>query len=306
MSTPVAGMIGLGNMGGRMVRRLVAAGHRVVGYDVDSTRAAAIGCEPAASVGDLAAQVSVVLLSLPDSSVVERVVLGDGGLLQSCREGQVVVDLGTSSPASTVRLHERFAERGVELLDAGISGGAAAAEAGSLTLMVGGSADVLAGLTWVTDPIAAAVVHMGATGNGHLTKVLNNFLNAVSLAATAEVMVAARKADLDLSRVLEVLNSSSGVNFATQKRFPAIIRGDYLEGGLTNALMTKDVALYVAALADLGVTSLNAAGPLASFGLANNLGYADQISHRVVDALGDAAGGVRLCPADESREGEDA
>ncbi|MBF4770520.1 NAD(P)-dependent oxidoreductase [Nocardioides agariphilus] len=298
-------MVGLGNMGGRMTRRLVAAGHRVLGYDVDPARAAEIGCEPAASVADLAAEATVVLLSLPDSGVVERVVLGDGGLLQSCHEGQVVVDLGTSSPASTVRLHARFGERGVELLDAGISGGAVAAEAGSLTLMVGGSAQTLEDLAWVTDPIAASVVHMGAPGNGHLTKVLNNFLNAVSLAATSEVMVAARKAGLDLARVLDVLNSSSGVNFATQKRFPAIITGDYLEGGLTNALMTKDVALYVAALADLGVTSLNAAGPLASFGLANNLGYADQISNRVVDALGDAAGGVRLHSSDEHSE-EDA
>jgi 3-hydroxyisobutyrate dehydrogenase len=135
---------------------------------------------------------------------------------------------------------------------------------------------------------------MGAPGAGHTAKLLNNFLNAVSLAATAEVMVAGRKAGLDLAQLLDVLNSSSGVNFATRNRFPHIVRGDYLEGGLTGRLMTKDVALYVELVGRLGVPSLNAAGPLASFGLAENLGYGDQISNRVVDAIGDVAGGVRV------------
>ena len=294
MSQETIGVIGLGNMGGRMAARLVGAGLRVVGYDVDSARASRVGCIPVASVAELVDETDVVLLSLPDSKVVEAVVLGDDGILAHSRTGQVVIDLGTSSPSSTVRLHNLFQQRGVDLLDAGISGGASAAEAGTLTLMVGGSARQLERLSWVTAPIASKVVYMGQAGNGHLTKVLNNFLNAVSLSATAEVMVAARKADLDLERVLEVLNSSSGVNFATMKRFPFIVKGDYLEGGLTNSLMTKDVALYVEATAALGIASLNAAGPLASFGLANNLGYADKISNRVVDALGDAAGGIRL------------
>ncbi len=110
---------------------------------------------------------------------------------------------------------------------------------------------------------------MGASGAGHTTKLLNNFLNAVSLAATAEVMVAGKKAGLDLHLLLDVLNSSSGVNFATLNRFPKIVDGDYLEGGLTGKLMTKDVVLYVDCLHQLGVTSLNAAGPMACFGLAH-------------------------------------
>jgi 3-hydroxyisobutyrate dehydrogenase len=116
----------------------------------------------------------------------------------------------------------------------------------------------------------------------------------VSLAATAEVMVAGKKAGLDLHRLLDVLNSSSGVNFATQNRFPKIVDGDSLEGGLTAKLMTKDVVLYIDRIRELGVSSLNASGPLASFGLATALGYGDQISNRVVDAIGDVSGGVRL------------
>ncbi|QGY02450.1 NAD(P)-dependent oxidoreductase [Methylobacterium mesophilicum SR1.6/6] len=288
------GFIGLGNMGGRMTRRLTGAGIDVVGFDTDREAASRWGATDAASIAAVVGEADVVLMSLPDSKVVERVVLGEGGVLAGCRDGQIVVDLSTASASSTRRIAAALAERGVAYVDAGISGGAAAAEKGTLTLMVGGDPAVIDRLDWVFAPIAQKVVVMGASGAGHTTKLLNNFLNAVSLAATAEVMVAGRKAGLDLHRLLEVLNASSGVNFATLNRFPKIVDGDYLEGGLTGKLMTKDVVLYTDLLHELGVASLNASGPMASFGLATALGYGDVISNRVVDAIGDVSGGVRL------------
>ncbi|MBW0115028.1 NAD(P)-dependent oxidoreductase [Pseudonocardia abyssalis] len=288
------GFVGLGNMGGRMTRRLVDAGFEVVGFDPRPGAAEAVGATPAADPAEVARRARVLLLSLPDSRVVEPVVRGTDGLLAGARPGTTIVDLSTASPSSTTALHAEAAEKGVRYLDAGISGGAAAAEKGTLTIMVGGSADALAEIGWALEPIAAHVHHMGAAGTGHTAKLLNNFLNAVSLAATAEVMVAGRKAGLDLPQLLDVLNSSSGVNFATQNRFPHIVRGDYLEGGLTGRLMTKDVGLYVDLVGRLGVPSLNAAGPLASFGLAESLGYGDEISNRVVDAIGDVSGSVRV------------
>lgn len=294
MTSRRVGFIGLGNMGGRMTRRLAGAGYEVLGYDPVAGKAEAAGAIPADSVAAVVTGSDCVLMSLPDSSVIEPVVLGPAGVLASCRPGQVIVDLSTAAPGSTIRLHAALAERGAEYLDAGISGGAAAAETGTLTIMVGGAEAALQSVAGVFEPIAAKVVYMGASGAGHTTKILNNFLNAVSLAATAEVMVAARLAGLDLGRVLEVINTSSGVNFASLHRFPHIIRGDYLEGGLTSALMTKDIVLYADCLRELGAPSLLTSGPLAAFGLASSLGYANQISNKVVDAIGDLAGGVRL------------
>jgi 3-hydroxyisobutyrate dehydrogenase len=288
------GVIGLGNMGGRIAARIAAAGRTVAGYDTDASRARALGIEAVASITELVERADVVLLSLPDSSVVEPVVEGPGGILAAGREGLVVVDLSTSSPSSTARLGALLGARGVALVDAGISGGAAAAEKGTLTIMAGGDPGALEAVRGVLETFSTRVVHMGASGSGHTTKLLNNFLNAVTLAATAEVMVAARLAGLDLHRVLEVINSSSGVSFASQQRFPHIIEGDYLEGGLTSRLMMKDLALYVDMLRELRAPSLNVGGPLASFGLALGLGYGEQISNRVVDAIGDVAGGVRL------------
>jgi 3-hydroxyisobutyrate dehydrogenase len=229
---------------------------------------------------------------------------GADGILSSCRAGQTVVDLSTAAASSTIRLNALFKQRGVQYIDAGISGGAAAAEKGTLTLMVGGDAAAIEAIQWVFKPIATKALTMGESGAGHTTKLLNNFLNAVSLSATAEVMVAGKKAGLDLHRLLDVLNSSSGVNFATQNRFPKIVDGDYLEGGLTSKLMTKDVVLYIDRVRELGVSSLNSSGPLASFGLATALGYGDLISNRVVDAIGDVSGGVRLKDAENSSTGE--
>ncbi|MDP3951848.1 NAD(P)-dependent oxidoreductase [Microbacterium sp.] len=295
------GFIGLGNMGGRIARRIVDSGHEVLGYDLSAEAIGAAGATDAGTVSALVSGSDVVLMSLPDSKVVERVVFGEGGLLVATRPGQVVVDLSTAAPESTRKIAARLADDGISYLDAGVSGGAAAAEKGSLTLMVGGDGAALERIDELLRSFATQIFHIGESGAGHTTKLLNNFLNAVALAATAETMVAAKAAGLDLAMVLDVFNASSGVNFATLNRFPKIITGDYLEGGLSNSLMLKDVTLYVELLGQLGVASLNSTGPIASFGLARALGYADAISNTVVDALGDISGGIRL--ADDKEEG---
>jgi len=288
------GFVGLGNMGGRITRRLVDAGYRVVGSDVDPERITQCGAVQAKSLSDLSSQCDYIFMSLPDSHVVEAVVEGVDGLLAHARAGQVVIDLSTAAANSTIRLAELFSKQGVTFIDAGISGGAAAAEKGTLTLMVGGDKLEVDRIKDLLKPFSTKVAYMGVSGAGHTTKLLNNFLNAVSLAATSEVMVAGKKAGLDMHVLLDILNSSSGINFATLNRFPKIVDGDYLEGGLTGKLMTKDVVLYVDRLRELGVVSLNASGPMASFGLGTALGYGDVISNRVVDAIGDISGGVRL------------
>jgi 3-hydroxyisobutyrate dehydrogenase len=111
-SDAAIGMVGLGNMGGRIARRMLAAGHAVIGYDVERGRIAAAGVRGVDDVASLVEQVEIVFMSLPDSSVVEAVVLGDDGVLVRCRAGQVAIDLSTSAPSSSVRLHSMLGERG--------------------------------------------------------------------------------------------------------------------------------------------------------------------------------------------------
>lgn len=294
MTEPVIGFIGLGNMGGRMTRCITAKGIEVIGFDAHTPNIEGAGASAGASAGDVTDRAQLVFLSLPDSRVVEKVVLGEDGVLAHASEGQIVVDLSTANPRSTRGIASALAEKGAHYLDAGISGGAAAAEKGTLTLMVGGEEPALASAREAMSHFASNIVYMGPSGAGHTTKLLNNFLNAVALSATAEVMVAGRSAGLDMDALLGVLNTSSGVNFATLNRFPKIVHGDYLKGGLSNALMMKDVLLYTELIAGLGIAGLHASGPLASFGAAMATGRSSEISNTVVDVLGDLSGGVRL------------
>lgn len=302
MTGQSVGMIGCGNMGGRIARRLIETGVDVVGYDPNAAQLERFGIPPAASIAELVKERSVIFCSLPNSRIVENVLIGADSVQAHAIAGQVVLDLSTSSPASSRHIHAALAEQGVRFIDAGVSGGPAAARRGKLTLMAGGDESALEGIRWAIDPFCSTVHYMGSPGAGHTTKLLNNFLNAVSLSSAAEAMIAARVAGLDLRKFLEVLNQSTGQNHATLHRFPYIIDGNYLEGGLTVGLMLKDLLLYEELADDLSVSTFNAAGSLAAFRAARGLGYNDQVSNRVVDALGDLAGGTRVSdPQAETR-----
>lgn len=290
------GFVGLGNMGSRMSARLVEAGYEVVGFDPGRHGSDGVVTSWASTLAEVASS-SVVLMSLPDRVVVEKVLWGNSGetgLLQELRGGQIVVDMTTSAPETTKRAATECDQRDVRFLDVGISGGAKGAESGQLTFMVGGSTEALETVRPILSVLATTIEHVGQSGSGHVLKILNNFLNAMNLSASAEVLVAAKAAGLDVGQALRVINQSSGSNWATENRFPHIIEGDYLEGGLSSQLMLKDIQLYVDLVAQVGVSSLHASGPIAAFGSAIQRGYGDDISNRVVDAIGDMAGGIRL------------
>ena len=288
------GMVGLGNMGVRVARRIRDVGPPLVGYDIDPEKRAASGLETVDSLEAVVERSDFVVLCLPSSSIIETVVLGPGGVLQHARAGQLVVDVSTANPASTVRLHAALASAGVALVDGGLTGGVDSATTGEMTVMAGGDDEAVGRARPVLAAFASSVYHMGPAGAGHLAKVLNNFLNGVALAATAEAMVVAKKAGLDLAQLLEVFNRGSAVNWATRERFPHIIRGDYLEGGLSIDLMIKDIDLYLQVTRSVRAATLVGPGTFAAFHVASCLGYGGMISNHVVDALGDLAGGTRL------------
>jgi 3-hydroxyisobutyrate dehydrogenase-like beta-hydroxyacid dehydrogenase len=288
-----AAMVGLGNLGGRMAVRLREVGVDVVGFDVRAGRAAELSLAPAASVAEVC-RAGVVLLSLPDDAAIAEVVLGPEGIRAAAPADTIVVDLSTASPTGSRARHAALAERGIAFLDAGVSGGPAAAEAGTLTLMVGGDPAVLDRVRPVLEGIGTRLFHVGGPGNGHAAKVVNNYLNGVNLAATAEAMVVGVRAGLDPRALLDVVNSSSGANWATQHRFPSIVEGDYLEGGLSNELMAKDLGLYLDLARDGHAPALMGATCRGLFDMAIACGYAGRVSNTVVDALGDLAGGVRV------------
>ena len=168
------------------------------------------------------------------------------------------------------------------------------ADAGTLTLMAGGDEAALERLQPVFDVIGERVFHLGPAGSGHAAKAVNNYLNGMNLAATAEAMVVGVKAGLDPRRLLEVINTSTGSNWASQNRFPRIVEGDYIEGGLSNALMAKDLDLYLGMAAQLDVPAFLGSACRSAFAIAMAQGRRDAVSNTIVDVLGDLAGGVRL------------
>jgi 3-hydroxyisobutyrate dehydrogenase-like beta-hydroxyacid dehydrogenase len=177
------------------------------------------------------------------------------------------------------------AARGIAFVDAGVTGGAAAAEKGALVVLVGGDDAAIETAHPVLEAISSQVLVMGPSGAGHATKAVNNVLNAVTLAATGEAMLAGVAAGLDPVRLLEAINAGSGGSWASANRFPKIVAGDDMPGGLSVELMAKDVDVFLRLAAEAGTPTQIAEACVATYRAAIEAGYGDQIANAVVAAM---------------------
>ena len=217
------GFIGLGNIGGPIVGGVLRAELQMVAYDKDPAAMESLvakGADRGASPSDVARRAEVVLLSLPNSAIVEDVTLGEDGIIHGAKAGSVVVDLSSGDPPHTREIAARLAEAGVHYLDSGVSGGPEGADAGTLTLFIGGDEAVYNRVKPVLNAIGPNHYHMGPVGAGHEAKSLNNLLGAVNMAAAYEVLQVAEKAGLDLEKLVEAISISSGRSRATEERIP--------------------------------------------------------------------------------------
>jgi 3-hydroxyisobutyrate dehydrogenase len=253
------GFIGLGKMGGPISRRLIEAQYRVVGFDQRQEVMSSLaipGFSSALSAAEVASQCEMIILSLPSSRAVEEVILGAKGILTSGKPGMMVIDMSTSSPVSTRRLAGQMASKGVELVDAPVSGRPAGAAAGTLTIMVGGTSEQFQKALTVLNTLGKNVIHVGGVGAAHTLKAINNFLSATNLVAAAEAFVAAVKAGLDPLVALDVINQSSGHNEATRIKLPQYVLSGRFDSGFTVGLMNKDLGLFLELIKELGLPSL--------------------------------------------------
>ncbi len=249
------GFVGLGRMGGAMARRLLAAGHRVIGYDLSEAARAALasqGGEIAPSAQAVADLAPIVFLSLPSPQIVLDAVFGASGLAAGARM-EVCVDLSTSGPEAALRLAAGLSERTITALEAPVSGGIKGAREGTLSLMVSGPAPQWERVRPLLE-VFGRPFYMGArAGAGQTMKLVNNLLGACAIAITAEGMAIGAKAGLDAARMIEVLNVSSGRSSATQDKWPRAVLPRTFDFGFTAGLCLKDVRLCVAAAHSLGV-----------------------------------------------------
>ncbi|MDT7634474.1 MAG: 3-hydroxyisobutyrate dehydrogenase [Pseudonocardiales bacterium] len=263
----VVGFVGLGRMGDPMVRRVAAGGVAVRGYDAaaGATEGLAGVVTAVDSAADAAAGAPVVILMLPDSDVVEKVV--DGGLLDALGDGALLVDMSSSEPLRTRALARRVAERGVTLVDAPVSGGVSGARSGTLTIMVGGPADAAATLTPLLS-LMGRVRHVGDVGAGHALKALNNLMSAAHLLASSEAILAGERFGLDPAVMLDAVNGSSGRSGSTENKWPNYVLPETYDSGFTAGLMVKDIRI--------------------ALGLAEATGAPSQLAARTVELWGRA------------------
>ena len=249
------GFIGLGVMGRPMALNLLRGAHEVTVY---ARRAASIeplverGAASAATPAGLAAGCDVVFTMVTGTSDVESILLGANGVAHRARSGTVVIDMSTIDPAKTRDIANALAARGVDMLDAPVSGGPHGARDATLTIMVGGSADVLARVRPLLDCLGANVRHMGGHGAGQVTKACNQLLLLVTAQGVAEALVLARRAGLDPAQVRETLlggmASSRVLDFFGER----MVRRDFA-AGIESRLYHKDLDIVLSLAHDLGV-----------------------------------------------------
>lgn len=239
--------LGLGAIGTPMARHLAAGAWGLRVWNRTASRAAEFASAHkvthAASPADAARGADVVITCFPVSSDVESLLDGPGGLLAGLAKGSVLVDCTSGDPATSQRIASRLAAHGVAFLDCPVSGGVAGADAGSLTVIVGGEASVLAGVRPVLEVFGKKIVHCGAIGAGDAVKAVNNALLALHLWSTAEGLIALRKAGVAPDVALDVINTSSGRSNASMNLFPERVLTRAFPRTFRLALLDKDVGI---------------------------------------------------------------
>ena len=237
------GFIGLGLMGRLMAANLEKAGYSVRSFDLNgkgncrSAREAAVGAE-------------VLITMVPDGKAVRHAVMA---ALPGLAPGSIVIDMSSSDPGTTRKLGSELKKKKILMLDAPVSGAKAKAADGTLALMVGGDARLLAKVRPVLSTMGTQIFHTGALGSGHATKALNNYLGAAGTIAGFEALLVGEKFGLDPKVLIDVINASTGKNSTTERKIPQQVFTGAFASGFQLALMTKDVGIARALARAVGV-----------------------------------------------------
>lgn len=245
--------IGLGTMGAPMARRLCEAGYAVrVHNRTRATEAQVPEATPCESPRVAAEGADVVITMVSDSPDVREVVLGDSGAVHGMRDGAILVDMSTISPAVTREVSEALAHKGVRMVDAPVSGGSEGAQKGTLTVMAGGDADAVDAVREVLSHVSGSVTHVGPVGSGQVTKAINQVVIAGTYAAVAEGMALGMTAGLDMEQVVAAISGGAAASWVLDNRSGNMVRGDYPLGFRTR-LHLKDLRIALEAAREAGL-----------------------------------------------------
>ncbi len=226
------GFIGLGIMGRPMAKNLLKAGYDLVVYDkyVTASDVIALGAKQGESNRDVASRSELVITMLPNSPHVKEAVLGERGVLEGAKEGTIVVDMSSIAPQVSKEVAAACAKKNVVMLDAPVSGGEPKAIDGTLAIMVGGDAQTFEKVKPVLEKMGSSVVRIGEVGSGNMTKLANQIIVALNIAAVSEAFVLATKAGVDPSKVFDAIKGGLAGSTVMNAKVPMILDNNFKPG----------------------------------------------------------------------------
>ena len=289
------GFVGLGIMGRPQALNLMKAGHvmAVWARRKESMRPLAdAGATACASPSEAAALADIVFVMVSDTPDVEQVIFGPKGIVEGARPGTVVVDMSTISPVATRDMAKRLADKGIEMLDAPVSGGEVGAINGTLSIMVGGRPEVFARVKPLFECMGRNIVHIGTNGAGQVAKACNQIIAAVTLEAVSEGLTLARRNGVDPAKVRDALMGGFAYSKVLEVHGRRILERDF-KPGFKAKLHRKDLKIVTDTAAHLGLTLPQASLIASHLNALVGLGCGDEDSAAVVKVIERAAGEFR-------------
>ena len=249
------GYIGLGLMGKPIAKNILKAGFQLMVHNrsrgaVDEL--VALGAESASSPAEMAARVDMIFTNLPNSPDVEMVTLGKDGVIESGNSGLICVDNSTIKPATARKLAEALGKKGIEFLDAPVSGGEIGAQNGTLTIMVGGSEHALEKVRPVLNVIGKTITHVGASGTGQIAKAANQIMVAAQMVAMGELLILAKKSGADPEKVVVAISAGAAQCWALDHKPQRLFAGER-QPGFKAIMQLKDMNIVMETAREYGI-----------------------------------------------------
>lgn len=251
------GFIGLGIMGKPMAKNLIKAGHELIVLDIEKSAVqelVALGAEAADSAAEVASKTKVLITMLPNSPEVKQVALGEGGIIEGATTGSVLIDMSSIAPLASKEIAAALAEKGVEMLDAPVSGGEPKAIEGTIAVMVGGKKEIFDAHYDIMMAMAGSVVYVGEIGAGNTAKLCNQVVVALNIAAVSEALVLAQKAGVSPDLVYQAIRGGLAGSTVMDAKAPMMMDRNYKPG--------FRIDLHIKDLANVLETSRSVGAPL--------------------------------------------
>ena len=286
------GFIGLGIMGRGMVDNLLGAGFELTIWNRTAERMTPFierGASAASSPSEVASKSDIIITCVSDTPDVEQVLLGEDGVIHGAAAGDLVIDMSTINPVNTVEIARQLNKRGVNMLDAPISGGSEGAANGTLSIMIGGGEGDVARAMPCFEAMGSTITHVGEQGAGQTVKLSNQILCVVNMLAASEALLFAKAGGVDLDKMLQAVTGGAAGSWMLANRGPQVI-DDYWEPGFSIDLQQKDLRLVLGAADKMGIPVIATALCFNLYRTLQAQGHGGDGNHSIIRALEAMAG----------------